>query len=347
MSDIGIKPIEIGLNAEKEKTQNNNAVANILEFYEKNIKICKEAHDYYVEFRDHVAEHLELNPMDSSEDFRDLLHETVIIVLTVTEIEEKVFLHWLRNKKGASLYCCLLDSVLYTVFHIDDVRTIVHINTKLTGENETRIILNKIRKVLLPKYPKYLFMLGICYGLDMKKFSIGSVFISDSISTFRINFEDDAFSDETIFQAEDEYNLSPQIDLIRRIRQYMACRVVHSIISEESNPTIAKSEMGKLLSSNCLMSSRKVKQAVINQYANKKPKPLGGEMEGAGILKSYLVEEDGFSDWIIIKSICDWGEKKNALHEDKIQNDYIKDSLQAFAMTNTCGAFEQLLPILR
>ena len=106
--------------------------------------------------------------------------------------------------------------------------------------------------------------------------------------------------------------------------------------------------MGRFLSSNSLVSSRKVKQAVMKQYASRKPKPLGGEMEGAGLLNSNMVEEDGFSNWLIIKSVCDWGEKKNMLDKDDAQkSDEIKDSLQAFAMSNTCGAFENIENMLR
>ena len=73
---------------------------------------------------------------------------------------------------------------------------------------------------------------------------------------------------------------------------------------------------------------------------------LGGEMEGAGILKSYIVENEGFDKWIIIKSICDWGEKKNALSDDPVESERIKDSLQAFAMANSCGVFDELLDVL-
>ena len=63
-------------------------------------------------------------------------------------------------------------------------------------------------------------------------------------------------------------------------------------------------------------------------------------------MKSYYVQEDGFKQWMIVKSICDWGEKKNALSPDKDTNSRIKDSIQAFAMTNTCGAFEEIITIL-
>lgn len=333
-----------GIEHVKEKQLTENALDNIKDFYQKNQSMCEKANKYYSETDKNINQFVKYMGEVSKDEFINLLHPTKILVITVNPIEKAVFLHWLFDQHSAPVENYLVESMIYTIFHLNDSKTIIHVNPRRTGENETRITINKTAKIF---EPNYIFLLGICYGLDMKNDSIGSVFVSDSIITFRMNFRDARDSDDTIFEAENEYDMSPDSKLVQRIQQYLSYRVVYSILSEEAKPTTAKPKTGRFLSSNSLVSSRKVKQAVMSQYANTRPKPLGGEMEGAGILKSNLVEEKGFTNWIIIKSICDWGEKKNALDEDEGKSEFIKDSLQAYAMTNTCGAFHDILGIIQ
>lgn len=337
------KEFEQGIKHEKEKQLTENAIENIIDFYQKNQSICEKANQYYSETDKNINQYVKYMGAVTKDKFINLLHPTKILVITVNPIEKAVFLHWLFDQHSSPVENYLVESMMYTIFHLNNAQTIIHVNPQRTGENETRLTINKTTKIF---EPNYLFLLGICYGLDMKKHSIGSVFVSDSIITFRINFRDARDSDDTIFEAENEYDKSPDSKLIERIQQYLSYRVIYSILSEEAKPTTAKPETGRFLSSNSLVSSRKVKEAVMSQYANTRPKPLGGEMEGAGILKSNLVEENGFTNWIIIKSICDWGEKKNALDADEKKSELIKDSLQAYAMTNTCGAFHDILGII-
>lgn len=343
MADEFTKEYEAGLRTQKDKTHDNDALENIKIFYQNNEKVCLKAYDYYKSFEDSIEKHVHEPIIISKGELQQLLHPIRILVLTVTSVEKNVFLHWLYDRQCGNLTTYLVDNLILTIYQLDNNRTIIHVNTIKTGEDETRIVLNQMRKIFMPTY---VFMLGICYGMNMTKHSIGSVFISDRVSTFRLNFRDMIDSDETRFEAEDEYDKSPNADLIRKIKQFMSYTVIHSVVSEECDPTTAKSEIGTFLSSNSLVSSHKVKRSVMDQYANRSPKPLGGEMEAAGIFKSYIVEEDGFSDWIIIKSICDWGEKKNSLDADPSKNEIMKSSIQALAMTNTCGAFERIMKLL-
>jgi len=101
---------------------------------------------------------------------------------------------------------------------------------------------------------------------------------------------------------------------------------------------------GKIVSANSLMSCKIVKDAIIGKLKKNvrgEKQLIGGEMEACGIFKSNYKTDDNseFDRWIIIKSICDWGESKNSLVEDKNENSHIKDSLQAYAMMNSCKLF--------
>ena len=338
-----LKQYEDGLKCEKERKNSSNAVDNIRRFYDKNKAMCQKSLKYFSDAEKGINAYVCNRGEISADMFCKMLLSIRVLVITVNPIETAVFLHWLSDQNSGPVDSYLVNTLAYTIYNTKKGQTIIHVNAKRTGENVTRQTINQVTKVF---EPSYIIMLGICYGLDMEKYSIGSVFVSDSIETFRLNFRDEINSDETVFEAEDEYNESPDHDLIQRIQQFLSYSVVYHILSEDSQPTTAKSEVGKLLSCNSLVSSRKVKQAVMKQYSSKRPKALGGEMEGAGLLKSYYVEEKSFSRWLIIKSICDWGEKKNALDNNARRSELIKDSLQAYAMANTCGAFSIILKLL-
>lgn len=330
------------LQKQKERQAAEEASENITQFYNNWKEICDRAYMYYKEFEENVNDFIDKPIVKSKEDFVRLLSDTIVLVITANPIEEAVFLRWLNHTTGSILESYIIGSTAMVIGRIDE-KTIIHIHPKRTGEEYTRVILNEVTKVFKPTY---IFMLGICYGLDMKRYKVGSVFASDSIITFRLNFRDEIGTNRTIYQAEDEYERSPDENLVNRIHFKLRYSDIYSILSDKNHPVIAKTRVGRFLSSNSLMSSKRVKTAIMEQYSVRKPEPLGGEMEGAGILKSYYVQEDGFKKWMIVKSICDWGEKKNALSPDKDTNSRIKDSIQAFAMTNTCGAFEEIITIL-
>lgn len=338
------KRYQSGLEKEKENNQSEDAVENILKFYRKNKAICDLAYKYYNDYYKNVNKYVMSPVVKQADEFRKILRPLKILVLTATSIERGVLLRWLSEKKGAPLETYLVDSVAYNIYQQSDTQCLIHVNQQKTGEEFTRKIINMAYNVFKPDY---ICMVGICYGLDRKKDFIGSVFISDCIKSFRINFRDEAYSDEVKFEAEDEYEKQPSDKMIQAINSKMLYTTTYNILSNPDKPINAVTKIGRFLSSNSLMSSCKVKRAVLESYGNVKPVPLGGEMEGAGILKSYMVENDLFSQWVMIKSVCDWGEKKNMLDKNEKKSEKIKDSLQAFAMANSCGVFEELLDVLK
>ena len=333
---------ELYLQGQEDVKKIKNAVDNIKDFISNNDDICSRALNYYYDYNDNYEKYLDKPVRISAEQLKQYVNYSSVLVLTANPIENGVFLHWLYDKTRAPLITLQINGLYYHVCNTNSI-SIVHVHTNKTGEEFTRRTLNRVRRVFRPDY---IFMLGICYGFtDMRRYPIGSVFASDSIRSYRLNFREKYGSDEVIFQAEEEYNKSPSEDLIQLIQGCLNHKQTRNILPNLPSVHIARTEVGKFLSSNCLMDSRKVKKAVLDQFGTM-TKPLGGEMEGAGILKSYLVEEDGFVDWMVIKSICDWGEKKNSIVSDPIESERIKNSLQAFAMTNTCGAFENILTVL-
>lgn len=337
-------PIILERSQEKQQDENkmNKAIVNVLSFYKEKQAICEKAYDFYSDYAKQINNYVEKPEPTNQDSFCEKLGETIILVITVNEIEEGIFLHWLFQEKndGKAIKSYLVDSVTYNVFSIDKKKTIIQIRPPRTGEDDTRRWINKARKLFKPNY---ICMLGVCYGLNMDNHSIGSVFIADSIRTFRLNYRDGENEEEVIFEAEEELNMKPDNDFIIMIKQVK--RLLQSPVFLDQNEYVA-TETGMFLSNNSLVSSQRVKRAILEQCATLKPKPLGGEMEGAGILKSYYVEEEGFNHWLMIKSICDWGEKKNASNSEINDIPNLKEKLQSLAMVNTCTAFSQILDYL-
>lgn len=332
------------LQAKRENDRADNALKNIQAFLADNQAICDRAYDYYIEAEEHYTEYLSTPIALTPDIFREKLPEKTILVVTVNRIETCVFTRWLYEQNGArKLDCFSIDKLMVlTTYSFSDDTMIIHIAAKEIGENDTRRRLNKIRTILTPTY---IFMLGVCYGLDMK-YSLGSVFISKEVYTYRLNFRDSLESDETDFEVVREQTGIPDKDLISQIEDLIAIGIgSRSIVNDDDHPTVVTVQSGSFLSSNSLISSRKVKQKVVSKHCNVN-RPLGGEMEAAGILNSYIVEGENYRNWVIIKSVCDWGEKKNALDPDENRNKMLKNSLQAFAMTNTCGTFQSILRYL-
>jgi len=342
MDHFNEEEYRLGLNEEKEKSRSTEATANVLTFYNKHQTICDYAYLYYKEYEDNINKYVTKAEMIEAEEFIAVMKDIKILAMTANTIERGILIRWLSEQTGSPLHTYRVGKLTCNVCHLGDNKSVIHVSPGKTGEEYTRKAINRVCRVFSPNY---LCLVGICYGLNMEKYTIGSVFISESVKTFRLNFRDEMDSDEVTFEVEDEYDEHPSSDFIQSIRDMLMYTQMFSILSTDEVPISANSKLGRFLSCNSLMSSRKVKRAVVDQYNNKGSEPLGGEMEGAGILKSNVVEEQGFNKWLIVKSVCDWGEKKNALDLNPIRNDHIKESLQAYAMTNTCGVFGQLLEL--
>ena len=335
-----------GLVKEAEKIESENARDNILQFYLSNKSICDRAYQYYVEYENNKEKYVDEPIRLTPEQFLKQLKPRKILVLTANPIERGILIRWLSEKNDLPLKTYMINSYSYNVYNFVDMNTtearevsIIHVSPGITGEDYTRRMINRACRLF---QPNCIIALGICYGFNKNKYSIGCVFLSENLTVFRINYRD-AEDDVITLEAETEFEKQPTYELVQSIRERIMYTMVRNFLSDERQPLYASMEMGRFLSINSLMSNKKAKQALFEQYGQIKPKPLGGEMEGPGILKADIVQENGFSNWLIVKSICDWGEMKNSLDSDEKKSEQIKDSLQAFAMTNTCSVFDKIL----
>lgn len=330
------------LSKEKYKSENSVALKNVQNFYDKNKSFCSTAFEYKEEFLRNISKYINYITDITSEDLNKLICERkIVLVLTANRVEESIFLKFAYDSFNN---CNKIDSYIvndtsYQIIHYKD-KVIIHSHAERTGDEYTRRLLNNAKKIFSPNY---IILLGVCYGINIDSQSLGDVIISNMVEGYRINFRD-INDGEITFEPEIEFNEKPRNGLVKRLIS------VFNIFQAQTDSysddlTIRKIpikiEVGKMLSANCLMSSKQVKDSIVEKIGNVKPKAFGGEMEACGIFKSNFFEE-GFDDWLVIKSICDWGECKNNLDENSEKNEMMKDGIQSYSMINSCQVFKTL-----
>lgn len=332
--------IKAKLETIKAVKKENSASENVKNFYKKNESYISACHSYYLEYKSKKEYYLNPMQFDDIDKFKKGLDGKTVLVLTANPIEEGILLHSLVDAGKEKLDFYLLNDNVYHVCRLNG-HTIVHVHASKTGEEFTRRTINAASSIFKPDT---IILLGICYGVDFNKYALGDVLISSGLRTYRLNFRDSDESDETIFEAEEEDFKSPNNHLISIVKQIFSYRQIYSSIPEMNGSKVSVNwETGTVLSSNSLMSSKRVKQAVVKAFGTAKPKPIGGEMEGGGLLKAKIVEEQNLDRWLVIKGICDWGEKKNSLDENPMVSEHMKDAIQAMAMVHTWSVFYEML----
>lgn len=187
--------------------------------------------------------------------------------------------------------------------------------------------------------PNCILSFGICYGRNYKEQNLGDVIIPRKLYPWSIAQKIDQKSCKI---KSDNYNIAldqffHRSELFTTLREYCNDadgRVIDCDLPGKKGKTIHLStfvRMGSMSTGEAVVSSSDAKKAIIE--ANRNDQELGGEMEAYGIAKECTVYAN--LPCFIIKSICDWGEKKNI--DDALNNsgmtppDHLKDKLQAYA----------------
>ena len=137
--------------------------------------------------------------------------------------------------------------------------------------------------------PKWIVMVGIAFGVDKRKQSIGTVLISRQVLCYDLQrVGTDAQSGATLKNRGDRTSAHPTL-----VSLFQATM---SLWSE------APVEAGLLLSGDKLVDNVDFREQVKSFAAGE---AIGGEMEGTGLI---LGSAETSTPWIIIKAICDWAD---------------------------------------
>ncbi len=145
--------------------------------------------------------------------------------------------------------------------------------------------------------PSAVIMVGIAFGVDPEKQSLGDVLVSKQLVEYELQrVGTDRKGKVDIIPRGDRVSASPR--LLDRFRD------------GELTWDIAKVRFGVILSLQKLVDN----VAVRDQLRQFEREAIGGEMEGAGL---YAAAELKKVDWILAKAICDWADGSKS--EDKKQ----------------------------
>lgn len=148
--------------------------------------------------------------------------------------------------------------------------------------------------------PDAVVMVGIAFGVDAKKQSIGDVLISQQLMLYdlqRVGIKDNR---PNLIPRGDRPHASPW--LLDRFRNAEA----------HWNDSKIKVRIGLILSGDKLVDNIDFRQ----QLKDIEPEAIGGEMEGAGL---YTACQDAKVDWILVKSICDWADGHKSYKKKEYQ----------------------------
>lgn len=158
-----------------------------------------------------------------------------------------------------------------------------------------------VHKGITALSPDAVILVGIAFGVNIEKQSIGDILVSTQIMSYEIQRIGTGVNNSFRFiQRGDRPHASPW--LVNRFRNA-------DLYWNESK---AKIHFGLVLSGEKLIDNLEFRQ----QLQSYEPEAIGGEMEGVGLYVACLDEK---VDWILIKSICDWADGNKSTNKNKYQ----------------------------
>lgn len=211
-----------------------------------------------------------------------------ILIVTVTEAETKAVFEAFGPANGIPKEVTV-DGRLYHDLGIVNGAQIFHALSEM-GAGGVGGAQQSVLKAINSLKPSAVLMVGIAFGVDEKKHSIGDVLVSQQLSLYELQRRG-----EDVILRGDKPHASPRL--------INFCR---STAFAPAAPLPYAVRFGLLLTGEKLIDDINYR----NQLLKLEAEAIGGEMEGGGL---YVACHESKTDWIVIKAICDWadGNKSN------------------------------------
>lgn len=207
-----------------------------------------------------------------------------VLIVTVTSVESlavlKVF-HAATETNSAII--SIGDRSYHDLGVVNDVRVCMAVSEM--GSSGLGGSQNAISKGIEALNPDAVIMVGIAFGIDQGKQTIGDILISKQL----------LFYDLQRIGKDDTRSRGDKVHASSRLINQM--RNADLKWSKEN----AKVTLGLVLSGSKLVDNHDYR----NQLVSLAPEAIGGEMEGEGL---YVACHDKKVDWILVKAICDWAD---------------------------------------
>lgn len=236
----------------------------------------------------------------------DLGRRALVLLLLVTEAERNAVLREFAACTGQRARVTFnRQGTVYELGRISNA-DVVMVQAGEAGESGPAAMGHTARWAIEGLCPDYAILIGICYGLrpaadaiDAPADSAGDQQMGDVIVARRVQALDHNAVRE----------LDGVVHVVRRSPQVQADHILidRCLAGQATWTRPIKVHLGLVLSSNTLVDSLQFVRALREEF----PDALGGEMEAMAV---YAAAQLRKVDWIVIKSICDWGANKNSKH---------------------------------
>jgi len=223
-----------------------------------------------------------------------------VLIITATEVESQAVFQTFQQATGQEPKP---DSDSERMYHdlgnVNDA--IVFLAQSGMGSVGPGASLQTVQKAIESLNPSAVIMVGIAFGINAKKQSIGDVLVSRQLMLYdlqRVGTNKDGRPE--IIPRGDRSHASP------RLLSFFQGASLHW---DESK---AKVRFGLIVSGDKLVDNIEFRHKV----RELEPEAIGGEMEGAGL---YVACQDEKVDWVLVKGICDWADGNKRRNKDKNQ----------------------------
>lgn len=267
-------------------------------------------------------------------DVNDLRKKKVsFLFVTAAEVEKEAVLKAMRPLKGEeTLITAIGKNTTYDVGLFGQY-LIAHVLCENQGSIKEGGAILTTQEALNEVMPKACLMIGIAYGANEQRQSIGDILISKYVQPYesiRISTSEEG----CVYEEDRNGGKSPG-----RI-------IINSFTNFDFPDKKYKIWKGTILSGEKLIDNKEYKRKLMERFEicnqNRNNEIIGGEMEGVGLASTLT--HNGNENWIIVKAICDWADGNKKENKEKRQQlaaenavDFCKKIFKTDILTHISG----------
>ncbi len=267
--------------------------------------------------------------------FDTTIQKCDVLLLSANSVEGRI-VTWrlMQENDGHELDTFVMGGHLYQFAKINSI-SVVHIWPNDMSSFTMYGSFSAVDEALDRFQPKYIFAVGVAFGIDPEKQSLGDVLIAKNLVFYdTFNKVTDGI---TKLRPDDTYKIDA--NLIAQL---------HPLDLECPPEGVGdfKWFFGSMLTGGTVLSDAEEKKRLVDAAEKIGQTIIGGEMEASGIHFASQRTKRRSIPFTIFKGICDWGAEKNgwdAANIGEMSRDTVKDYVQAFACNNAYDAMRYIL----
>ncbi|HJR09164.1 MAG TPA: tetratricopeptide repeat protein [Pyrinomonadaceae bacterium] len=225
-----------------------------------------------------------------------------VLIVTVTEVESKAVVETFQAATGYAPQPQFIGDRMYQDLGLVNGARVFIAQSEMgsVGQGASQ---QTVQKGIDALSPSAVIMVGIAFGINAEKQSIGDILISKQLRLYDLQ--------RVGTSREGKLEIVPRGDRPHASARLLSCFKV-AAQPQHWDASKAKVRVGLILSGEKLADNLDFRQ----QLLSFEQEAIGGEMEGAGL---YVACHDSKVDWILVKAICDWGDGDKDKDKDERQ----------------------------